>query len=318
MNICGLSKKSGDLIRTTLLISFLMMNGVVLSTPFITEFMTQNKSFLLDDFGESSDWIELHNPGQGNVDIGGYYLTDDQDLPTKWQFPNGVIIPDSGYLIVFASGKNLTNYPSQLHTNFRLNKNGGYLALVAPDGITVLQVFNSYPALEENISFGLGRALEEFNLLNSNTVTMVFAPTNKASPYLWTGGESFDESNGKRVIQAIGFDMGVIGYKPLTNKLDSAAFAFCYEMDTAPYLKDIDNNNTNDWSAVNFPPLSYGIAIGSNNMTCSANFDGSIWRGQFGTNFTAEFSTQVSTNGTEGSFGTLSFVASKGNNMLYA
>ncbi|HON09097.1 MAG TPA: lamin tail domain-containing protein, partial [Verrucomicrobiota bacterium] len=170
MNICGSLKKSRDLIRITLLICFLMMNGVVLSTPFITEFMAQNKSFLFDDFGESSDWIEIYNPGPGSFNIGGYYLTDNQDLLTKWRFPDGVIIPDGGYLILFASGRNLTNATSQLHTNFKLNKNGGYLALVNPDGATVLQAFDSYPPLKENVSFGLGSALEEFNLIGSNTV----------------------------------------------------------------------------------------------------------------------------------------------------
>jgi len=315
MKICGLSKKSRELIRIMLLICFLMVNGMVLSTPFITEFMAQNKSFLLDDFGESSDWIEIYNSGPGSFNIGGYYLTDNQDSLTKWRFPDGVIIPDGGYLIVFASGRNLTNAESQLHTNFRLNKNGGYLALVAPDCTTILQAFNSYPALEENISFGSGLALEEFKLINSNTVMMVFAPTNELAVFSWTGGEPFDDSNWNRGISTVGFDIGVVGYTPLTNKLDSTVFAFRYEMDVAPYSQDLDNNKTNDWSGINFPTISNGIAIGTNGMTCDANFDRSIWRSQFGTNFTAEFSVQVFTNGTEGAYGTLSFVASKGNNI---
>ena len=61
---------------------------------------------------------------------------------TKWQFP-AVQIPAGGFLLVFASGKNRSAAGSELHTNFNLAKAGEYLALVAPDGSTVIAEFGS-------------------------------------------------------------------------------------------------------------------------------------------------------------------------------
>ena len=46
----------------------------------------------------------------------------------------------------------------ELHTNFSLNRDGEYLALVSPDGTTVLSEFGTattdYPDQKGNISFG--------------------------------------------------------------------------------------------------------------------------------------------------------------------
>ena len=110
--------------------------------PVINEFLAGNGSRtplgagdVLDADGDSSDWIELYNPTPEAVNLGGWYLTDDPDELTQWRFPAGTRIAANGYLLVFASGKNRTS--GQLHTNFRLGAEGGYLALVMPDGRTI-------------------------------------------------------------------------------------------------------------------------------------------------------------------------------------
>ena len=65
----------------------------------ISEFLTLNGSKkplgpggLLDDDGDSSDWIELHNPTDGAIDLKGWYLTDDPNDLTRWRFPAGTTI----------------------------------------------------------------------------------------------------------------------------------------------------------------------------------------------------------------------------------
>ena len=78
------------------------MNGVV--EPVITEFMAANRSTLDDEDGESSDWIELHNPGLVDVDLNDWYLTDDPDNLTGWRFPR-TYLQAGDYLLVYASGK---------------------------------------------------------------------------------------------------------------------------------------------------------------------------------------------------------------------
>ena len=53
----------------------------------ITELMARNSDTLRDGHGEASDWIEIQNLGDTAVDLGGYYLTDDANLLTRWRFP---------------------------------------------------------------------------------------------------------------------------------------------------------------------------------------------------------------------------------------
>ncbi|MBW8041159.1 MAG: hypothetical protein FVQ85_14310, partial [Planctomycetes bacterium] len=133
----------------------------------ISEFMARNSSTLLDGNGESSDWIEIHNPTDTIVNLDGWYLTDsDADL-TKWQFPNGLQIKPGEFLIVFASQKtfeeNPLNYPyldsaGYYHTNFELDKDGDYLALVGPDGNSIAHEYApKFPIQLTDISYGLAQ-----------------------------------------------------------------------------------------------------------------------------------------------------------------
>src|SRR2546423_14121599 len=66
--------------------------------------MTANSRTLLDENGNSSDWIELYTPAAAPVSLAGYGLSDDPALPFKWTFHDAAIEP-SGFLPVFASGK---------------------------------------------------------------------------------------------------------------------------------------------------------------------------------------------------------------------
>ncbi len=70
----------------------------------VSEFSATGSTHLLDEDGEPSDWIELHNPSDQAVDLFGWSLTDDPAEPDKWVFPQTILPPD-GYLLLFASGK---------------------------------------------------------------------------------------------------------------------------------------------------------------------------------------------------------------------
>ncbi|MBN1818400.1 MAG: lamin tail domain-containing protein [Sedimentisphaerales bacterium] len=138
----------------------------------INEFLTSNgsrapvdpaKGELLDEDGDSSDWIEIYNVSNETLDLGGWSLTDKAAQPDKWQFPDGTILEGYSYLVVFASEKNRTDPNALLHTNFNLSKDGEYLALVRPDG-TISSVYDDYeydldqfgyPPQERDISYGL-------------------------------------------------------------------------------------------------------------------------------------------------------------------
>ena len=70
----------------------------------INEIITSNTHTLLDENGDSSDWIELYNASGAPVSLAGYRLSDDAALPFKWTFRDAAIGP-GGFLLVFASGK---------------------------------------------------------------------------------------------------------------------------------------------------------------------------------------------------------------------
>jgi len=69
----------------------------------LNEILASNRTGRLDDEGQTSDWIEIHNPGTAPVRLGGYRLTNDPDAPGKWAFPNNRI-PAGGYHLVWMSG----------------------------------------------------------------------------------------------------------------------------------------------------------------------------------------------------------------------
>ena len=87
-----------------------------------------NKDTLLDEDGDSSDWIEIHNPDTAAVSLAGWYLTDDAKDLRKWQFPD-VSLPAGGFLVVFASDRNRRDPKAELHTNFELDGGGEFLGL---------------------------------------------------------------------------------------------------------------------------------------------------------------------------------------------
>jgi hypothetical protein len=124
----------------------------------ISEFMANNKTGVVDDYGAHSDWIEIRNPTQADVNLQGWSLTDSAANLAECKFP-AMTLPKGGYLFVFASGKAsgdtiITGPGGQLHTNFNINKDGEYLALVQPDGTIASEYSPAFPAQSPDISYG--------------------------------------------------------------------------------------------------------------------------------------------------------------------
>jgi len=141
-------------------------------TPVITEFMAQNVATLVDDDNQPSDWIEITNPDPTALNLDGWFLTDDNDQLDRWAFPAVTLNPAQS-IVVYASNQNRTDPGAPLHTNFRLNSDGEYLALVQPDGVAVAQAFDSdngeFPPQVADVSYGLAPG--------TNELTYFLAPT---------------------------------------------------------------------------------------------------------------------------------------------
>ena len=123
------------------------------SAPIISEFMASNNTTIADQDGDFADWLEIRNPDQSPINLGGWYLTDKATKLTKWQIPS-ITLPSGGFLVIFCSSKNYTDPTQPLATNFNLSATSGYVALVEPDGKTVMSAY-SYGLQYPDISYGV-------------------------------------------------------------------------------------------------------------------------------------------------------------------
>jgi hypothetical protein len=183
------------------------------ANPLISELMAINDTTLQDEDGDYSDWIEIYNPGPPPLELDGWYLTDSAGNRTKWRFPPVDIAPH-GYLVVFASDKNRAEAGRPLHTNFKLDGDGEYLALVRPDGFTVaFQFAPKYPSQTGDISYGLEMESVADALIPEAAACRATVPTGGPLTLDWTQ-VGFDDSSWLAGTTAVGYERGS-GYETL-------------------------------------------------------------------------------------------------------
>ena len=111
---------------------------------------------LTDEDGEQQDWIEIRNRGTNTINLNGWSLSDDPDLPGLWTFPARTLAPNA-YLVVFASGKDRrpTNpaLPCTPISNSATPANTS--RSTRPDSPRVLMHgFTPYPEQRNDVSYG--------------------------------------------------------------------------------------------------------------------------------------------------------------------
>jgi hypothetical protein len=95
---------------------------------------------------------------------------------TLWTFP-ATNLAAGGYLVVFASGKDRSVAGGELHTNFQLDADGEFLALVRPDGVTVAHAYSpQFPPQRANASYGIEQIANETYLLTAGAPARVLIP----------------------------------------------------------------------------------------------------------------------------------------------
>jgi hypothetical protein len=96
-----------------------------------------------------NDWIELHNTTNGPIDVGGWWLGDDERARPRflsYQIPAPLVIPAGGFLVL----------NRQDHFQFGLSSFGESLQLTAGDdqGLLGNSQLVRFPASQVDISFG--------------------------------------------------------------------------------------------------------------------------------------------------------------------
>ena len=206
----------------------------------ISEFLAVNRAKppladneIVDEDGDSSDWIELCNPTGQAVDLDGWYLTDKPDNLTRWRIPPLVLEPQ-GFAVLFASGKNRRTPGEPYHTNFSLTSDPDYLALVAPDGQTVVHAYE-YPTQYGAVSYGLaapeGRASITVDLLSALAAAYAKIPADDSLGLTWTAVD-FEPVGWLTGTTGVGYERQT-GYEPWIG-LDVGAM---YGVNTSVYIR---------------------------------------------------------------------------------
>ncbi len=126
---------------------------------YITEIAATGRNAIADEDGQRQNWIEIANFGGQPVSLEGWKLTDNFHRPSSWTFPK-ILLKHGERLLVFASGKDRKTPGSPLHANFKLDEQGEYLALLNPDGQTVVnEVLPKYPNQRGTATWGLREGL---------------------------------------------------------------------------------------------------------------------------------------------------------------
>lgn len=92
----------------------------------LNEVMASNIDVLMSPAYNFDGWIELYNPLNEEVTLGGCYLSDDASMPMKWRIPDSFgNIPARGYRIVWMGSNNI----NAMQAPFKLDAEGGLLML---------------------------------------------------------------------------------------------------------------------------------------------------------------------------------------------
>ena len=123
------------------------------SSPlFINELMASNSSTIQDESGSYPDWLEIYNSGDTQVNMSGYYLTDDLSEKDKWAFPD-TTIPPKGFLLVWVDND---EEEGPMHASFNLRKAGEDAGLFKNEGGSLVTV-DAFTFGEQTTDVSYGR-----------------------------------------------------------------------------------------------------------------------------------------------------------------
>lgn len=123
---------------------------------FINEVMASNTNTITDENGDYDDWIEIYNAGSDTLDLRGLYITDNTDVPLKWQvplnYPEKTKIAPGAFLLIWAD-EQMQQGP--LHADFKLNIAGEKTGIFNRVGESYISLDElTFDSIIENESFG--------------------------------------------------------------------------------------------------------------------------------------------------------------------
>jgi hypothetical protein len=125
--------------------------------PGLTPNLVVINELLAHSHDAAADWIELHNTSSRELDLSGWYLSDDPDVPMKYRISDGTVIPAHGYIVFrddvhFGPG---SSDPGAL-IPFALSQNGETVSILGPSDGVRADYFEkeSFGASAPGVTFG--------------------------------------------------------------------------------------------------------------------------------------------------------------------
>jgi hypothetical protein len=142
---------SADIVFGTRLDALVVTNNPATAGIKINEVLANARDATNSD-GTITDWVELHNPSNGSVDLSGMSFTDQLANPRRWVFPAGSLIAPASYRVVRFNpdAPATTNSATVLNTGFGLKASG--------DSLYLFNRPQSGGELLDSISFGIQAA----------------------------------------------------------------------------------------------------------------------------------------------------------------
>jgi hypothetical protein len=103
----------------------------------LNEFMAANTSSLMDETGAFVDWVELHNQGDEDLSLEGFFLTDDLDQGDLAPLDPDLLVPAGGFLVLWADKGEVE---SPFHLPFALSADGEELGLFERRGERLVEL----------------------------------------------------------------------------------------------------------------------------------------------------------------------------------
>ena len=97
----------------------------------INELMASNAGMVMSPAINFDSWIELYNPGDQDVNLGGMYLSDDASNLQLWQMPSDMgSVPAKGFKVIWLGSNNIKDTQAP----FKLDCDGGTIYLSDASG----------------------------------------------------------------------------------------------------------------------------------------------------------------------------------------
>ena len=161
----------------------------------INELMASNAGTVISPATNFDSWIELYNPTEQAVNLGGMYLSNDADNLKLWQMPSDIgSIPAKGFKVIWLGSNDI----KESQAPFKLDCDGGTICLSDKNGQLITDL--TYPEAKSRTSYA--RITDGGELWGwtadatpeATNTTAVFASERLDAPMIDTGSKIFQGS----------------------------------------------------------------------------------------------------------------------------